>query len=140
CGVRRATAEGSPEALRVRILLDTHAFVWWVTDSEELSRRARRLIADGANEVFFSVASAWEIAVKSRLRRAVLPEDAEHFVSEQLRCDRPPSSERLDTPWGRGYALTCPRLRARRGESQMSAEENKALIRRVTDEEIGRAS
>ena len=68
----------------MRILLDTHAFVWWVTDSEELSRRARRLIADGANEVFFSVASAWEIAVKSRLRRAVLPEDAEHFVSEQL--------------------------------------------------------
>ena len=68
----------------MRILLDTHAFVWWVTDSEELSRRARRLIGDGANEIFFSVASAWEIAIKSRLRRARLPEDAEHFVSEQL--------------------------------------------------------
>jgi PIN domain nuclease of toxin-antitoxin system len=68
----------------VRILLDTHAFVWWVSDSDELSRRARRLIADGANEIFFSAASAWEIAIKSRLRRATLPPDAERFVREQL--------------------------------------------------------
>lgn len=64
--------------------MDTHAFVWWVSDSDELSRRARRLIADGANEIFFSAASAWEIAIKSRLRRATLPADAERFVSEQL--------------------------------------------------------
>ena len=49
----------------MRILFDTHAFLWWVTDSAELSRRARRVIADGANEIYFSAASAWEIAIKS---------------------------------------------------------------------------
>ena len=68
----------------MRILLDTHAFLWWVTDSDELSRRARRLIADGSNEIFFSAASAWEIAIKSGLRRITLPEDPETFVMDQL--------------------------------------------------------
>ena len=68
----------------MRILLDTHAFLWWVTDSDELSRRARRLIADGSNEIFFSAASAWEIGIKSGLRRITLPEDPETFVMDQL--------------------------------------------------------
>lgn len=68
----------------MRILLDTHAFLWWVTDSGELSGRARRLIADGRNEIFFSAASAWEIAIKSKLRRVTLPEDAERYIPEQL--------------------------------------------------------
>lgn len=68
----------------MRILLDTHAFLWWVTDSAELSRRARRLIADGGNEIFFSTVSAWEIAIKSKLRRITLPEDAQRYIPEQL--------------------------------------------------------
>lgn len=68
----------------MRLLLDTHAFLWWVTDSDELSRRARRLIGDGGNEIFFSAASAWEIAIKSAIRRVTLPEDPERYVMEQL--------------------------------------------------------
>lgn len=68
----------------MRILLDTHAFLWWVTDSDELSRRARRLIGDGRNEIFFSAVSAWEIVIKSKLRRVTLPEDAERCIPEQL--------------------------------------------------------
>jgi PIN domain nuclease of toxin-antitoxin system len=51
----------------VRLLLDTHAFLWWVTDDPQLSAVARSVIADEDNEVLVSAASAWEIATKHRL-------------------------------------------------------------------------
>ena len=58
----------------MRALLDTHAFLWWLADSKRLSRTAYRAIADEANDVFVSAASAWEITTKYRLGR--LPEGA----------------------------------------------------------------
>jgi PIN domain nuclease of toxin-antitoxin system len=51
----------------VRLLLDTHALLWWFTNDERLSPRARSAIADETNGVFVSAASAWEIATKHRL-------------------------------------------------------------------------
>ena len=51
----------------MRLLLDTHAFLWWITDSERLSQAARRVIADEDNEAFVSAASAWEISTKHRI-------------------------------------------------------------------------
>jgi PIN domain nuclease of toxin-antitoxin system len=51
----------------MRLLLDTHAFLWWVTDDERLSPAAKLAVADPDNEVFVSAASAWEIATKQRL-------------------------------------------------------------------------
>lgn len=48
----------------MRMLLDTHAFIWWMNGSERLARRARRAINDDTNVVFVSAASAWEIATK----------------------------------------------------------------------------
>jgi PIN domain nuclease of toxin-antitoxin system len=68
----------------VRLLLDTHAFLWWITDDDRFSERAAGLIADGANEVYFSAASAWEIAIKAGLGRIRLPDDAWSFTPEQL--------------------------------------------------------
>ena len=53
----------------MRLLLDTHAFLWWLTDSPRLSEPARQAIADETNEVLVSAASAWEIATKHRLGR-----------------------------------------------------------------------
>ena len=53
----------------MRLLLDTHAFIWWVNGNERLPRQARRAIGDDANDVFISAASAWEIATKYRLGR-----------------------------------------------------------------------
>ena len=50
----------------MRILLDTHALLWWLAGSDRLSAAAHRVIADRANDVFFSAASAWEIATKHR--------------------------------------------------------------------------
>lgn len=51
----------------MQALLDTHAFLWWVTDSRRLSETAHRSISDEANEVLVSAASAWEITTKHRL-------------------------------------------------------------------------
>ena len=51
----------------MRLLLDTHTFLWWVTDDERLGPAARLAVADPDNEVFVSAASAWEIATKQRL-------------------------------------------------------------------------
>lgn len=51
----------------VRLLLDTHAFIWRVAQPDRLSEEANRLIDNPANEVLVSSASAWEIATKSRL-------------------------------------------------------------------------
>jgi PIN domain nuclease of toxin-antitoxin system len=52
----------------VRLLLDTHIFLWWVFADPKLSRRARTAIDDDVeNNVFVSAASAWEIATKHRI-------------------------------------------------------------------------
>jgi PIN domain nuclease of toxin-antitoxin system len=51
----------------VRLLLDTHAFLWWLDGDRRLSLKSRRLIADESNAVLVSAASAWEITTKARL-------------------------------------------------------------------------
>jgi len=51
----------------VRLLLDTHALPWWLDGDRRLSRKARGVIGDGANNIFVSAASAWEITTKARL-------------------------------------------------------------------------
>jgi PIN domain nuclease of toxin-antitoxin system len=68
----------------VRVLLDTHALLWWISDDPRLSDRAREIIADGRNELFFSAASGWEISIKAGLGRLEVPEDLQRFISDQL--------------------------------------------------------
>jgi len=68
----------------MRVLLDTHAFLWWTADDPRLSRKARRIMADGRNELYLSAASGWEMAIKARLGRLQVGEDLEQFVREQM--------------------------------------------------------
>ena len=68
----------------MRLLLDTHAFLWWVHDARELSRRARAVIGDANNECLFSLVSCWEIAIKLSLRKVKLPAAIERFIPDQL--------------------------------------------------------
>jgi PIN domain nuclease of toxin-antitoxin system len=63
----------------MRCLLDTHTLLWCFNASPSLSRRARRLIEDGSNEILVSAASGWEIATKVRLGK--LP-TGEELVSD----------------------------------------------------------
>ena len=53
----------------MRLLLDTHALLWWLAGDAALSEQARRAIADEANPVFVSAASAWQISTKHRIGR-----------------------------------------------------------------------
>ena len=53
----------------MRVLLDTHALLWWLAGDAKLSRKAKSIIADEDNEIVASAASAWEVATKYRLGR-----------------------------------------------------------------------
>jgi len=68
----------------VRLLLDTHAFLWWVLDDARLSPTARTAVARRENEVFVSAASAWEIAVKTALGRLRLPQPPGRWMPKHL--------------------------------------------------------
>lgn len=53
----------------MRFLLDTHVLLWAAASSKRLSREARELLEDENNDIYYSAASIWEIAIKSSLRR-----------------------------------------------------------------------
>ena len=63
----------------MRLLLDTHALLWWLAD-EGLTAQAREAIADPANLVAVSAASAWEISIKKALGKLAAPDDLEQQV------------------------------------------------------------
>ena len=71
----------------MRILLDTHALLWWLAGSDRLSAVAHGAIADDANEILVSAASAWEIATKHRVGRlpgaAAVAEDVTGCLLDQ---------------------------------------------------------
>ena len=83
-----------------RLLLDTHAFLWWRENNPRLSLPAREAIAT-AELVFISSASAWEIAIKSRLGRVRLPRpfsegvDDSGFIELPIRIDHAAAVEIL---------------------------------------------
>ena len=68
----------------MKVLLDTHTFLWWIIDHPKLSSRVREIIGDGNNELFVSAASGWEIAIKAQLGRLQLPDEPQRFILEQL--------------------------------------------------------
>jgi PIN domain nuclease of toxin-antitoxin system len=68
----------------VRLLLDTHAFLWWVADSRELSRKARSAVGSGRNECFVSIASGWEIAIQVSLGKLRVEGALDRFLPEQI--------------------------------------------------------
>jgi PIN domain nuclease of toxin-antitoxin system len=63
----------------VRLLLDTHALLWWLAD-EGLSTQARDAIADPATVAMVSAVSAWEISIKKALGKLAAPDDLDHQV------------------------------------------------------------
>lgn len=60
----------------MKLLLDTHLLIWAAIDSHRLSAKARKLLADPTNELLYSAASLWEIAIKHGLGRADFQVDA----------------------------------------------------------------
>jgi PIN domain nuclease of toxin-antitoxin system len=71
----------------LRLLLDTHALLWWIAGDDALSAAARTAIEDGRNEIFVSAVSTWEIATKYRLGKlsgvSAIIADLEGAILEQ---------------------------------------------------------
>ncbi len=71
----------------MRLLLDTHALIWWLAGDERLSLRAREAMSDEVNPIFVSAASAMEVATKFRIGKlpdaALLAEDFEAIIAGQ---------------------------------------------------------
>ena len=68
----------------MRLLLDTHTFLWWVQDALALSAKARAAIAHPENECLLSLASCWEMAIKLSLGKLKLPTTIDRFIPEQM--------------------------------------------------------
>lgn len=68
----------------MKVLLDTQVWLWAITGDARLGPRARAMLTARKNQVFFSAASAWEIAIKVRIGRLSLPDEPERFVPARL--------------------------------------------------------
>ena len=69
----------------MKALLDTHVLLWWTSRSELLSERVRSLFLDGGNQLFWSAAGSWELAIKVALGSLQLPAPVRTFVPRVLR-------------------------------------------------------
>ncbi len=68
----------------MRLLLDTHCWLWMLTAPERFGATALAVVEDGSNQLLFSAASAWEIAIKHALGKLALPEPPERYVPERM--------------------------------------------------------
>ena len=69
----------------MRLLLDTHVFLWLITADERLPEKMRDDILDWNNDVYLSVVSVWEITVKHHRGKLPLPEPPETYLAAQRR-------------------------------------------------------
>jgi PIN domain nuclease of toxin-antitoxin system len=79
----------------LRLLLDTHVFLWWRTDDPGLKREVRHAIAR-ADVAYVSAASAWEMAIKSALGKLRIPGSVEAAVEESRFAKLPISFEHAE--------------------------------------------
>ena len=68
----------------MKFLLDTHTFLWAISDSSLLSKKALLNIENPENEIFLSSASAWEIFIKHSLGKLDLKKDPENLIQEEM--------------------------------------------------------
>jgi PIN domain nuclease of toxin-antitoxin system len=68
----------------LKILLDTHIFLWAINESERLSAQAAEAIRNPANEALVSIASAWEIAIKVSIGKFAMPSPLAPYLQGQL--------------------------------------------------------
>jgi len=68
----------------VKLLLDTHTFLWWNEASPRLSKKALVLLSDPANTLLLSVVSAWELVLKTQTGKLRLPESLNVYVPTRM--------------------------------------------------------
>ena len=67
----------------MKLLLDTHAFIWWTTDARRLSAKALGALADPQNQVWLSVVSAWEMQIKQHVGKMTLQLPLQAMIAGQ---------------------------------------------------------
>ncbi len=77
----------------MKLLLDTHVLLWWLSEPERLFPRAHDAIASGENEVFLSAVVVWEIRIKQGLGKLQLPAAFRSVLSDQAFVDLPMTAE-----------------------------------------------
>ena len=78
----------------MRLLLDTHIILWAITDNEKLPNLARKLIIDESNDVYFSLASVWEVEIKHNLGK--LPMSGRDLYGDCLSAGFTPCKIEMD--------------------------------------------
>ena len=73
----------------MKLLLDTHAFLWWLNDDERLGSGARQASESGENLVYVSAATTWEIALKRAAGRLEAPGDVAEWIEQSAFSDLP---------------------------------------------------
>ena len=71
-----------------RVLLDTHVFLWAISDDVRLSDAHRRIYLDGSSELWLSIASIWEILIKTGLGKLSLPRPTTAYLLKQMERNR----------------------------------------------------
>jgi PIN domain nuclease of toxin-antitoxin system len=72
----------------VRILIDTHTFLWWSLSPERLPTRVTRLLKDPDNSILFSVVSSWEAAIKQGLGKLTLSKPLRNLIEDEVSRNR----------------------------------------------------
>ena len=67
----------------MKLLLDTHIFLWYISADKKLSSRFREEIRNPENEVYLSTISLWEIIIKNQLGKLPLPEPPQFFIPSE---------------------------------------------------------
>jgi len=68
----------------MKLLLDTQCWLWWFSQPERLSEEAIKQISDETNQVWFSVASVWEIGIKVSIGKLPLPEKIDDYIPTRM--------------------------------------------------------
>lgn len=71
----------------MKLLLDTHVFIWWDSDPAKLSKKALALCSGPGNTLFLSVASAWEMQIKMQLGKMKLAFSLQDIIREQQKAN-----------------------------------------------------
>lgn len=69
----------------MKYLLDTHSLLWITTDDPKLSKKAKKIYLDAENEILLSIASIWELAIKSSIGKITFQKDLDNFVDVHIK-------------------------------------------------------
>jgi PIN domain nuclease of toxin-antitoxin system len=87
----------------MRVLIDTHVFIWWTSEVKKLSPQVYDLLSDSTTEAYLSIVSIWEMQIKFSLGKLQLKSTLSELVDDEINCNR---IELLPLSLSHTYALS----------------------------------